>query len=380
MSEENEKQALGKGIFQRINKIYLWLIGALVGISSTIGIIKNFDWIIDKYNAISTIINLIPKGYLIGVVVICLGIIIYFASIKKSAPKNYIIYPTILITLSLILLVNQRDLPSGNFVIVYDSEHTNNKINIRNDVITKQLKELPKLMGIGQVTKNSNYISLVEKPVEKWESTFPNGLKLNKPVISVKEVLQKENSNFIDVSMSSYQEDILDDLKSQKDIKDIRIYFDSGFEEFVERIRTNLRAGLDSVDIQPLLFDSNNKKILSNEESVLIFLGKSKSCKTFLSQAQDTKFKHLILPSWISTISTQTEPTPEDFLSGYLFVSNLQHKLTSNDLDTWDKFLTIIKDEDLNSNNFQFKRNVQSKVFAAFTKSNKTIKRYIVWN
>jgi len=235
-------------------------------------------------------------------------------------------------------------------------------------------------MGIGQVTKNSIFISLVEKPVNKWEETFPNGLKLNKPVISVKEVLQKDNSNFIDVSMSSYQEDISDALTATQNIDDIRIFYESGFNNAMEDLRIKLRENWDSINIQPLLFDTHNSKLLSEEESILIFLGTSEKCEAFLSQARNTKFKQIILPSWISTIQTTMKPKSKNVPYGFCIVSHLQHQLTSNELNTWDKFLTIIKDEDLNSNNDQFRRNVKSKIFAGFTKNNLPIKKHIQWN
>jgi len=63
MSKENEKQNTGKRFFKGVKNIYLYIAGGIIGISSLIGIIKNFDWIVDKYNSVSTVVNQIPKVY-----------------------------------------------------------------------------------------------------------------------------------------------------------------------------------------------------------------------------------------------------------------------------------------------------------------------------
>lgn len=360
---KTEKKRIPKSL-----KIILSIGAGLIFLSGIIGLLKNGEWALDKFAEYKYLLLNLPSfwyWFTVFCVVASFGTILYFASINKVATKKITGYSALVFVLGLFLLIGQDYDSKNNYVIVSDKFIKNDFSISSPNIENQKLSELPKLFDANHFKANTVFISTVERPVKRWSETFPKGLNLKKPVLSLQETFDNNSADIIDISLSSYVREItkfIQEIYTKKN--QIRILYEYDYAISQKKLTEYFRNKNPQWITNSIIYEEDNNNLLIDKNSIIVFIGSPAGLNSFQNKILNREYSNLIAPSWLRHTINETQTKTKNYCS----ISSTFNKLLKSDNQTWKSLVSIVEDELVNSNNGAFQDNIRDRIIAFYAK------------
>ncbi len=313
-----------------------------------------------------------PVVILLGEALIVLAVAAIVASnwIKKSTLHIRLGFAAVLV-LGIVAVMQPADVPL-EYVVVYDSGVEPFHPALLTEVESQYVHDLEKLNMTGAL-ENKILISTVETPLLPKKVAFPKPLAIRRPIVSLQQAIGMHQAAIVDVSLSSFETDILRVLRYRKEKPSIvNVYAEDGFSQEEAMLRNALHD--EGWTVRSTIYDPRGN-VTADGKSVAIFLGSSDGLANFLEKTK-LSWKLLIVPNWVrpslARIAEGTGHTNKGKSTRICAASTVFDKFMVGDPATWATLLQVV-DSCANDASTDFHTKVKLGILQAFNRESETI-------
>lgn len=275
-------------------------------------------------------------------VVALLSVVITIFLIKKKQPNiNMAIAFIFIATISGGLITIQQGSNFDKIIVVYDKITPEYHPNGLENVSSKLISDIDKLISSGDIDSRTVLLSTVNRPVLNWKKNLPNHNKTSIPILSLQEVIDKENTDIIDVSFSSFDKYLDDKIQSlSTEEQDLRIFYEDGYEQAEKQLSSRIEKSQKDIFINPIKFNSKSFTKLLETNSIVVFLGSPIGLESFIANSSSKDYKLLLVPNWLRP---NIKPLSVNDESNRICVtSSVFDNIVNSDYESWNKITTAV--------------------------------------
>jgi len=327
------------------------LAGYIIGLILFVATISGFQYYL---NIDYTSISLIPQSSLIWIIlslaIFSLTALMVFKGPEKKSLQLLGFLGIIVLAVPFVM-VGQTS-RSHELIIVYDDTSPKMHPEELIGVNAYPLNELLKVAQLREISPKSTFISTVDKPSDHWDRTFRGGFNPVGPVLSIQEVLKSDEARFIDISYSSFENELSFFIsRNLSDSTPLVIFFENSYASSEQKLRASIREAMPNLKLKSVIYDGQEQSLDVTPETAILYLGSPEKFYRFFDLVDDEAHSMLILPNWIRPL-LENSVTQTETKKNVVVLSSIFDDFASKDIGRWNELVelvneALVNDEDI---------------------------------
>lgn len=208
-----------------------------------------------------------------------------------------------------------------------------------------ELRDVNKLLQVGEIKNNTLLVSLVERPGQKWDRVLGPNFTPDKKILSLREVLSDESKLFVDISASDFKQEILTVVHNRgTSFENTVIYFLDEYRVAAIELERVIRNEYPRTPVTLVSYRDKSTGLVHQKNSLVIYLGSPQLFPAYVRRVSTTEYEMLVAPNWV--VGEIELPSADTTNKGIVAVSTPAWKLAKADYRHWSSLIALIREAD----------------------------------